>query len=79
MIAESKIASSHRGSGTSLNPGGFIPLAMKEISDTEHDRVPILKWVLFSVVSLLPLAVALILLAVSGTGRRGFWGASGTG
>ena len=48
------------------NPGGFIPLALKEISETNPSTITyIVEWVLFSVVSLLPLAVALILLAVS--------------
>jgi hypothetical protein len=55
------------GAGAVLaNPGGFIPLAMKEISETNPSTIKYLvEWVLFSVVSLLPLAVALILLAVS--------------
>ena len=67
----SKIASSPWiaivAAGAALaNPGGFIPLAMKEISETNPSTTGyIVKWVLFSVVSLLPLAVALILLAVS--------------
>ena len=48
------------------NPGGFIPLALKEISETNPSTITyIVEWVLFSVVSLLPLVVALVLLAVS--------------
>jgi hypothetical protein len=67
----SKIASSPWiaivGAGAVLaNPGGFIPLAMKAISETNPSTIEyIAEWVFFSVVSLLPLAVALILLAVS--------------
>jgi hypothetical protein len=67
----SKIASSPwiaivAAGATLANPGGFIPLAMKEISETNPSTTEyIVAWVFFSVVSLLPLAVALILLAVS--------------
>ena len=67
----SKIASSPWiaivGAGAALaNPGGFIPLAMKSISETNPDTAKyIVDWVFFSVVSLLPLAAALIALAVS--------------
>ena len=67
----SKIASSPwiviAGAGAALaNPGGFIPIAMKDISETNPSTTGyIVEWVFFSVVSLLPLAVALIMLAVS--------------
>jgi threonine/homoserine/homoserine lactone efflux protein len=67
----SKVASSPWiaivGAGAALaNPGGFIPLAMKSISETNPDTAKyIVDWVFFSVVSLLPLAAALIALAVS--------------
>src|SRR5207247_218838 len=54
------------GAGATLaNPGGFIPLALKEIS--ELDPTPaeyVVEWTLFALVSLLPLALALILLVV---------------
>jgi Sap, sulfolipid-1-addressing protein len=51
---------------TLANPGGFIPLALKEISETNPSTTQyIVDWVFFSLVSLLPLAVALIMLAVS--------------
>lgn len=55
------------GAGAALaNPGGFIPLAMKEISEINPSTTGyIVDWVFFSVVALLPLAVALIMLAVS--------------
>ena len=67
----SKIASSPWiaivAAGAALaNPGGFIPLAMKNISETNPSTTEyVVEWVFFSVVSLLPLAVALIMLAVS--------------
>ena len=67
----SKIASSPwiaivAAGATLANPGGFIPLAIKNISETNPSTTGyIVEWVFFSVVSLLPLAVALIMLAVS--------------
>jgi Sap, sulfolipid-1-addressing protein len=67
----SKIASSPwiaivAAGATLANPGGFIPIAMKDISETNPSRTGfIVEWVFFSVVSLLPLAVAVIMLAVS--------------
>ena len=67
----SKIASSPwiaivAAGATLANPGGFIPLAMKDISETNPSTTGyVVEWVFFSVVSLLPLAVALIMLAVS--------------
>lgn len=67
----SKIASSPViaiiGAGATLaNPGGFIPLALKEISETDPSNAEyIVEWVFFSLVSLLPLAIALILLVVA--------------
>jgi hypothetical protein len=74
MVAQmSKIASSPIiaiiGAGAALaNPGGFIPLALKTISETDPSTAGyIVDWVFFSLVSLLPLAVALVLLVVAPT------------
>jgi hypothetical protein len=55
------------GAGAMLaNPGGFIPLALKEISETDPSAAEYFtKWVLFSLVALLPLAVALVMLLVA--------------
>ena len=51
---------------TLANPGGFIPIAMKDISETNPSTTGyVVEWVFFSVVSLLPLAAALVMLAVS--------------
>jgi Sap, sulfolipid-1-addressing protein len=67
----SKIASSPWlaivAAGAALaNPGGFIPIALKDISETNPSTTKyIVEWVFFSVVSLLPLSVALVMLAVS--------------
>jgi uncharacterized membrane protein len=52
------------GAGATLaNPGGFIPLALKEISQLNPTAAEyIVYWVFFSLVSLLPLGVALLML-----------------
>ena len=55
------------GAGAVLaNPGGFIPLALKSISelDLTHSSY-IAHWLFFAIVSLLPLALALVLLLVA--------------
>jgi hypothetical protein len=72
MIARmSKVASSPAiaivGAGAALaNPGGFIPLALKEISETNPSAAQyVIDWVLFTLVALLPLAVALVMLLVA--------------
>jgi hypothetical protein len=53
------------GAGAALaNPGGFIPLALKEISQLDPSTAQYVGyWVLFSVASLLPLELALLMLA----------------
>jgi Sap, sulfolipid-1-addressing protein len=55
------------GAGAALaNPGAFIPIALKNISELNPSASQyIVDWVFFSVVSLLPLAVALVLLLVA--------------
>jgi hypothetical protein len=55
------------GAGAALaNPGGFIPLALKDISETNPTTVGYaIQWLFFTLVSLLPLAVALLLLLVA--------------
>ncbi len=71
MVAQmSKVASSPAiaivGAGAALaNPGGFIPIALKEISQTNPSATQyIVDWLFFSIVSLLPLLVATVLLFV---------------
>jgi hypothetical protein len=53
------------GAGAALaNPGGFIPLALKEMSQLDPSTAQyVVGWVAFSVVSLLPLGLALLMLA----------------
>ena len=55
------------GAGAALaNPGAFIPIALKSISELDPSATEyIVNWVFFTVVSLLPLAVALVLLLVA--------------
>jgi Sap, sulfolipid-1-addressing protein len=55
------------GAGAALaNPGAFIPIALKDISELNPSAAEYaVDWVFFSVVSLLPLAVAIVLLLVA--------------
>ena len=55
------------GAGAALaNPGAFIPIALKDISELDPTATEyIVDWVFFSLVSLLPLATALVLLLVA--------------
>lgn len=55
------------GAGASLaNPGGFIPIALKDISQMNPSTTQyIVNWVFFSVFSLLPLLLALIALLIA--------------
>jgi hypothetical protein len=51
---------------TLANPGGFIPIALKTISGTNPSTSGYAaQWLLFTVVSLLPLGIALVLLVVA--------------
>jgi len=72
MVAQmSKVASSPAiaivGAGATLaNPGGFIPIALKDISQMNPSTTEyIVNWLFFAIVSLLPLLVAIILLFVA--------------
>ena len=72
MLAQmQKVASSPAiavvGAGAALaNPGAFIPIALKDISETDPSATQyIVDWLFFSIVSLLPLAIALVLLVVA--------------
>jgi uncharacterized membrane protein len=72
MVAQmSKVASSPAiaivGAGAALaNPGGFIPIALKQISQLNPTTTEyIVDWLFFSIVSLLPLLIATILLFVA--------------
>jgi uncharacterized membrane protein len=51
---------------TLANPGGFIPLALKEISELDPSAAQyVVGWAAFALVSLLPLLVALVMLFVA--------------
>ena len=55
------------GAGAALaNPGAFIPIALKDISELNPSATEYLvDWIFFSLVSLLPLATALLLLLLA--------------
>jgi hypothetical protein len=55
------------GAGAALaNPGAFIPIALKDISELDPTAAEyVVDWVFFSLVSLLPLATALLLLLLA--------------
>jgi hypothetical protein len=55
------------GAGATLaNPGAFIPLALKDISETDPSAAGyFVQWLFFAFVSLLPLAAALVSLLVA--------------
>ena len=72
MIAQMEKVSSSRavailGAGAALaNPGAFIPIALKDISELDPSTTQyIVDWVFFSLASLFPLAVAHVLLVVA--------------
>jgi hypothetical protein len=70
----SKVASSPAvaiiGAGAALaNPGGFIPIALKDISQLNPNAGEFIAlWVGFALISLLPLAVALVMLTIARDG-----------
>ena len=55
------------GAGAVLaNPGAFIPIALKGISESHPTTAEYaIEWVVFTTISLLPLIVALVLLVVA--------------
>lgn len=55
------------GAGAALaNPGGFIPIALKDISQLDPTAAEYgLFWLLFSIAALLPLLVAIVLLLIT--------------
>jgi len=72
MLAQmGKVASSPAivivGAGAVLaNPGGFIPIALKDISQTNPSTGQyIVDWAFFSILSLLPLLVAIVLFFIA--------------
>jgi hypothetical protein len=55
------------GAGAALaNPGGFIPIALKTISELDPSTAQyVVDWLFFTLVSLLPLLLALLMLVVA--------------
>jgi Sap, sulfolipid-1-addressing protein len=65
-VADSPVTALIGAGAVLANAGAFIPLGLKDISEMRPSTTQyIIEWVLFSLVSLLPLAVALILILVS--------------
>ena len=65
-LATAPIAAVAGAGATLANPGAFIPLALKDISETDPSAAGYLvQWVFFALVSLLPLAAALVSLLVA--------------
>jgi threonine/homoserine/homoserine lactone efflux protein len=65
-VASSPVIAIIAAGATLANPGAFIPLALKDISETNPNAGQyIAEWVGFALVSLLPLLVALVMLAVA--------------
>ena len=68
------------GAGAALaNPGGFIPIALKSISELDPSAAQyVVDWVFFAVIALLPLAAALVMLVFApGTAQRTLQSARG--
>jgi hypothetical protein len=55
------------GAGAALaNPGAFLPIALKDISELNPSATEyIVDWLFFTIVALLPLALALLMLLVA--------------
>jgi Sap, sulfolipid-1-addressing protein len=65
-LATAPVAAIAGAGATLANPGGFIPLALKDISETDPTAAGyVVEWVFFALVSLLPLGIALTLLLVA--------------
>ena len=65
-VASSPVIAIIAAGATLANPGAFIPLALKDISETNPSAGQyVLEWLGFALVSLLPLSVALVALAVA--------------
>jgi hypothetical protein len=65
-VAGSPVIAIIAAGATLANPGGFIPLALKSISETNPSTTQyIVDWLFFTLISLLPLAVAIVMLVIS--------------
>jgi hypothetical protein len=65
-VAESPAVAIIGAGATLANAGAFIPIALKDISELDPSTIEYIgEWAFFTIVSLLPLGVALILLLVA--------------
>jgi len=65
-VASSPVIAIVAAGATLASPGALIPLALKDISETNPNAGQyIAEWVGFALVSLLPLSVALVMLAIA--------------
>jgi hypothetical protein len=65
-VAESPAVAIVGAGATLANAGAFIPIALKDISELDPSAIEYIgEWAFFTIVSLLPLGVALILLLVA--------------
>jgi hypothetical protein len=65
-VAESPAVAIIGAGATLANAGAFIPIALKDISELDPSAIEYIgEWAFFTIVSLLPLGVALILLLVA--------------
>ena len=66
VVASSPAIAIVAAGATLANPGGFIPLALKEISELNPSGAEYaVAWIAFALVSLLPLLAALVMLVVA--------------
>ena len=65
-VASSPVIAIVAAGATLANPGAFIPLALKDISETNPSAAQyVWEWVAFALISLLPLLIAIVMLAVA--------------
>jgi hypothetical protein len=65
-VSSSPVIAIVAAGATLANPGAFMPLALKDISETDPNHWQyIAEWAAFAFVSLLPLSVALLMLTVA--------------
>jgi Sap, sulfolipid-1-addressing protein len=65
-VASSPVIAIVAAGATLANPGGFIPIALKDISQLNPSTAEFIGlWIAFAIVSLLPLLAALVALGVS--------------
>jgi len=65
-VASSPVVAIIAAGATLANPGAFIPIALKDISETNPSATQyIAEWTAFALASLLPLSISLVALAVA--------------